>query len=466
MAPAREPVEIQQFQLHYLVHTDALNRAAAELESAIRSALDQASIPTHSVDARAKSYDSFVQKSEKRTSTDVLKYDSPLEMIKDCIAARVIVYTTEARSQTVDELAKILDVVRVENPGDLKYNGYDSDHIEVSGILEGGTRFRSLAWFFSDAWTPDARAEIQVRTVAGHAWAEYEHDVRYKPSGYEELSDETRAHIDQLFTEAGGFRREIDRRFAEIDALVRPPADTGAEERAVAEARPPADPGRHAEILTVPALASFLEQRYRSSEGPGGVAELVRLSSALEILGVGASELETIFAAYENADAIRVYKLMRHDANPTGARRLEDDLLYLREGELVGAMYQVDERYADTLELRRRRLNSRYQIYTVAGLPDLENKPFTAAGLLRELVKRAVDIAGLEAVLRPGYVASTRDDVGGTRVTEVVASNGAVWVNANLDRHAAEEAVRSILPIFARVRDVQVYRAGVLIGSS
>jgi ppGpp synthetase/RelA/SpoT-type nucleotidyltranferase len=29
--------------------------------------------------------------------------------------------------------------------------------------------------------------EIQVHSVAGHAWAEYEHDIRYKSGGYREL---------------------------------------------------------------------------------------------------------------------------------------------------------------------------------------------------------------------------------------------------------------------------------------
>ncbi|QQS01654.1 MAG: hypothetical protein IPK37_04280 [Austwickia sp.] len=213
---ARETVSVELYKYHYLLYRDELLRAATAFEAAVKDALDRAAIPCHSVEARAKTHSSFTVKADRRIG-ERYKYADPLSEVKDCIAARVIVFTTEARSQAVSELGKAFTVSVVENPGERTCNGYDSDHLEISGLsADVRERYKDLDWFFT-TWYEGARAEIQVRTVAGHAWAEYEHDVRYKPSGYLDLDATRRTKVDQLFIEAGGFRREIDRRFAEVD---------------------------------------------------------------------------------------------------------------------------------------------------------------------------------------------------------------------------------------------------------
>ena len=56
------------------------------------------------------------------------------------------------------------------------------------------------------------RASVQVRTVLQHAWAEFEHDIRYKGN----VPEEAAADLDRRFTLAAGLIELADREFATI----------------------------------------------------------------------------------------------------------------------------------------------------------------------------------------------------------------------------------------------------------
>ena len=74
-------------------------------------------------------------------------------------------------------------------------------------------------------------ASVQVRTVLQHAWAEFEHEIRYKGT----IPEQDAPELDRRFTLAAGLLELADREFTEIRDRLRAsmaddrtPAATGA----------------------------------------------------------------------------------------------------------------------------------------------------------------------------------------------------------------------------------------------
>ena len=93
-------------------------------------------------------------------------------------------------------------------------------------------------------------ASIQVRTVLQHAWAEFEHDIRYKGS----IPAEHAPDLDRRFTLAAGLLELADREFTAIRERLRVTM-TGEETAEQDERR--ADPR-----IATPVLATYLGNRY------------------------------------------------------------------------------------------------------------------------------------------------------------------------------------------------------------
>lgn len=156
---------------HYLKHVTAL--------------LDDAGINYLSITARTKSVESFAAKVE-RTVDGRRLYTDPLVEITDQVGLRVITYLRE----DVAAVANVLgDEMRLLDDRDMGLEtaregrwGYASRHLLVG--VEGEQQ----------------PASIQVRTVLQHAWAEFEHDVRYKGS----IPAAHGAELDRRFTLAAG----------------------------------------------------------------------------------------------------------------------------------------------------------------------------------------------------------------------------------------------------------------------
>ncbi|MGI5238783.1 hypothetical protein [Dactylosporangium sp. CA-139066] len=194
--------------------------AARETKRFLTELALDASIDVHLVEARPKTLASYMEKSQKTKEDGTPKYTDPAAQIHDCVAARVIVYTTRARNDLADLIVSRCAFRERQNPGDTKHNGYDSEHIVISGIKDPDAqrRFAALAKYLGKY----QGLEIQVRSVAGHAWAEYEHDIRYKSGAYRELTSAEKGRVNQYFVEAGGMRRYMDEIFDKVEELLRP----------------------------------------------------------------------------------------------------------------------------------------------------------------------------------------------------------------------------------------------------
>lgn len=456
----------------------ALHRTAAEeckrfLDDLVR----EASIDTHDISARAKEYTSFCDKASKRRSDGRPKYEDPLREISDCVAARVILYTSRARDDLADLLSRRARVKERINPGSIKHNGYDSEHFVITAIYDrsfddqrspgvgSDRRSRSRYPRLAEYLDKYSGLEIQLRSVAAHAWAEYEHDIRYKSEAYRSLPNDRRAQIDQLFVEAGGLRKFMDSVFDQIQGilLVDGPSDVDDTEPAhvgdVAGERARNDPGSRIDTGLEPGnrrredvlrdvdgpllpdgLRALIAQRFPDAD-PGSDEEITELAAHLQRLGL--TTVESLKDQLgEDAGAAEVAALMEYPRDDvSGARRLDDEMLTKLADRYVRTAPTEGRRRL--LELRRRRVNGKFNIYSVEK-DGRVNRPVSASRVVRNLVVAVARDYGTDLALVPGVIASTPADLQ-ERSLPIRVSGGELYIVDDLDRSRSEDAMRSLL---------------------
>ncbi|WDG17013.1 GTP pyrophosphokinase [Microbacterium sp. Clip185] len=331
---------------------DWLPAAAVEMQAYVLRLLEESGITPHDVTARAKSITSFRRKQEAKG------YADPRTAMTDIVALRVITYSVTDRDRTCDLLRQRFHVLPGEdkNPGDVKpthLRGYDCQHLVVSHenedlsgewLTAGG----KLEQYFDEF----GGLEIQVRTVAGHAWAEFEHARRYKGAPYRAIGEQDRGTIDQLFGAAADARRALDETFVAIDRILARPSNEGEvkpENRRSVDSLPAdsTDP-----TLSHKELDDLLRERYPRDRAPSprGLDFGMELLTACGLLNVGA-----LNQALSAIDSVQVEGLMDRTAPVTRVRRLDDDLL-----AYFGEMYVVLTRDCGSISARARQLEWRY----------------------------------------------------------------------------------------------------------
>lgn len=208
--------------------------------------LGNAKVLVHSIEARAKSVESFGKKAIRADAEDPdsLKYDNPLRQITDLAAARVITFFLLSLNEADEVIKREFEIVERNDKGGAKDEarlGYQSIHYLVRLTerrlhLPEYARFRSLV------------AEVQVRTILQHAWAEIEHDIQYKSV------DVLPAAIRRRFLALAGMLEIGDREFQAI-------ADEHESLRAEARARVASGDLNEVEI-TPDSLKALLDKRY------------------------------------------------------------------------------------------------------------------------------------------------------------------------------------------------------------
>lgn len=179
---------------------------ARSIESVLRDCLAAKQIISHSITSRAKDPESFERKAAQLTPEGTAKYSRPMEQITDKAAVRIITYflnTVEEVAAVVSEQFEVLEQERKVSNDPTRF-GYQSTHYLVKYLparttLPEYSRFRDLL------------AEIQVRTILQHAWAEIEHDIQYKSSSVLPRT------IQRRFAALAGLIEIADREFQAID---------------------------------------------------------------------------------------------------------------------------------------------------------------------------------------------------------------------------------------------------------
>ena len=150
---------------------------------------------------------------------------------------------------------------------------------------------------------------IQVRTILQHAWAEFEHDIRYKGS----VAEEDAPDLDRRFTLAAGLLELADREFSAIRDRLR---------STVPSERPPesSDPR-----IPTPVLATYLGNRFPDA-GWSRTEHYAWIAGLLLELGV--DSLESLEQALAGVDTDAVNATMGYRYPAGAVRRLDDALLF------------------------------------------------------------------------------------------------------------------------------------------
>lgn len=283
----------------YAARQPGLVAVAEEYVALVTSILDEAGINYLSVTGRAKRVESFATKAA-RIVDGLPAYGDPLTEIGDQVGVRVITYVRADVAAVAEVLGAQLRVLDDRDLGNETASegrfGYASRHLQV-------------------AREDDQVAQVQVRTVLQHAWAEFEHDIRYKGS----VPAEHARDFDRRFTLAAGLLELADQEFTTIRERLR-----GA---AVEEV------GADSEGINPRELAAYLAGQYADAEWsrPDHYAWIAGL---LDELGVGTlAELGEALAA---VDAAAIVAQMEYKYPPGAVRRLDDALLAAYGERYVG----------------------------------------------------------------------------------------------------------------------------------
>ncbi len=284
-----------------------LSRAGQEAVVLVQGLLDEAGINYLSVSGRTKSVHSFAEKAA-RTKAGTPLYTDPLTQITDLLGVRVITYVRDDVDAVADVLAEQVIVhddrdwgLQTANEGRF---GYASRHLMI-GLDPAREHHPDFAHLRGQT------AQVQVRTVLQHAWAEFEHDIRYKGT----VPAEHVGEFDRRFTLAAGLLELADRELSEIRERLRgaPPELT----EATGDDDPRLDPRE---------LAAYLAGQY--SEAGWSRTDHYSWIAGL-LLELGVTSLVELGAVLREADEVVIAARMDYRHPPGAVRRLDDALLWV-----------------------------------------------------------------------------------------------------------------------------------------
>lgn len=202
---------LQQLHQRYQEFCTRYPNAAADFLGAIEDVLSDAGLTYDHVTARVKEWRSLRSKSRKRRPDGMLMYPHPWQDIHDLIGVRVTTYHSTEIPRIIEALTEVFEVRRsVDKTAQTRVSGsfgYGSHHLilrvppaRVAPVLQAyaGREF-----------------EVQIRTMLQHAWAEFEHDIRYKRRGN---TGKLAPEVDRAFTLAAGLIELADQQFDLIAA--------------------------------------------------------------------------------------------------------------------------------------------------------------------------------------------------------------------------------------------------------
>lgn len=263
-----------------------------DVKTLIEDSLNDAGITYDQVVVRIKERVSFLAKLANPNYPDYVDVSSAY----DLLGVRVITYHSAEIPQLLKVMEDLFDVERVMDKAAETARrggfGYASHHVIV--------RVPQLG---------DIPMEIQLRTVLQHAWAEFEHDIRYK-----NLTGSTDPQVQRAFTLAAGLIELADQQFdliaQSIDASC-PDAD---------QYQGPID-----EATLPRLLVDILGDTYPLSK-------VAYYGYAVDMLAAHNITTNTQLAELLSADNIAAVQHAFNYPYPPGQVRLLDDMLLLRFG--------------------------------------------------------------------------------------------------------------------------------------
>ncbi|MFT4264528.1 MAG: (p)ppGpp synthetase [Nocardioides sp.] len=325
----RMPAAIRRAVEEYAAGYDDLGRAGSLAIALLERILDESGINYLTVTGRTKSITSFAEKATRRGADGALLYPDPLTQITDQLGTRVITYVQGdvdlVAALLADQLILVDDRDLGQETADEGRFGYASRHVWVrlDPQREADPAYAPLHGRI---------VQVQIRTVLQHAWAQFEHDIRYKGT----IPEEHRSDFDRRFTLAAGLLELADREFSTIrDTLRTTPAAAGG--------APDDDPR-----LEPRELAAFLAGQY--ADAGWSRADHYEWISGL-LLELGVTSLDELGDVLRPTLAWRIPERMDYRYPPGAVRRLDDALL-----AVFGTRYVELHGNAHRVELLRQRL--------------------------------------------------------------------------------------------------------------
>ncbi|MHB1065215.1 MAG: DUF429 domain-containing protein [Georgenia sp.] len=305
------PDAVKQAVQAYAVGFEQLQGVTDRYVALVTELLDEAGINYLTVAGRTKSVASFAGKAA-RTVDGAPVYTDPLNEITDQVGVRVVTYVLEDVQAVVELLADQLNLLADRDMGLETARagrfGYASRHVLVT-LADAGPAVAELV---------GRTASVQIRTVLQHAWAEFEHDIRYKGT----VPDADAPDLDRRFALAAGLIELADREFSAIqDRMQNGMSDAEHDEEAE-------DPRIGAQEL-----AAFLAGRFPGA-GWSRTDHYEWVSGLLLELGV--TSLTELGDALRPVDSAAISTRMGYRYPPGAVRRLDDALLSIFGERYVG----------------------------------------------------------------------------------------------------------------------------------
>ena len=297
----------------YAAHHSELRAAGEEYIALITGILDDARINYLSVTGRTKSVTSFAAKAV-RTRDGVPVYSDPIRQITDQLGVRVVTYVHSDVAAVVDLMADQLQVLDDRDLGQETASegrfGYASRHVLLRPEpgSKAGRDHPRLAGHV---------ASVQIRTVLQHAWAEFEHDIRYKGT----VPEKDAPDLDRRFTLAAGLLELADREFSAIRDRIQ--AGMGVQHSATSDDDPRID---------AQDLAAFLAGQFPNS-GWSRTDHYTWIAGLLLELGI--VSLEELADVLAGVDSVALNDRMGYRYPPGAVRRLDDALLAAYEERYI-----------------------------------------------------------------------------------------------------------------------------------
>lgn len=190
-------------------NTDGWSRLSLELKSAAEDRLKAAGIAHFRVETRVKTGASFETKLRK----------DPLRDVEDVVGIRVLVFFRSdlARVEKVMQQMLIFDPASYVDKANLLQDsefGYRSIQF-VGRTKEDGWDATPHPIWEVGVVTVGQKVEVQIRTLLEHAFAEVEHDIRYKPGPLE-----VPAEVHRRFALTAALLEQADTNLDDIRAML------------------------------------------------------------------------------------------------------------------------------------------------------------------------------------------------------------------------------------------------------
>ena len=296
----------------YAAMQPELHDVTGRVVALVTTLLDDAGINYLSVGGRTKSVASFAAKANRTVNGEPV-YSDPLEQITDQIGVRVITYLQSDVMAVADLLSDSLSVLDDRDMGQETASegrfGYASRHL----LLTDGPDTPA-----AHDGPPGWRAQVQVRTVLQHAWAEFEHAIRYKGT----IPAEHAPDLDRRFTLAAGLLELADREFTLIRDRLQATVTDQHPEPDVSDPR-----------IGGADLATFLAGQYADA-GWSRTDHYAWVSGLLLELGI--TSLDELAGLLASVDSSVIDARMAYRYPPGAVRRLDDALLAIFRTRYLG----------------------------------------------------------------------------------------------------------------------------------